>query len=131
MLASARIARLATAGLDQQPLVVPLCFVFDGGSLVTAVDLKPKKTRELRRVRNIRQNPRVSLVVDRYDEDWTKLAWVIVEGHAAVASGDARRRALDALVAKYSQYAAMDLLDTAGDVLAITPTRILAWRAGD
>ena len=129
MLRTARVARLATASAAGQPLVVPVCFALVDESIYSAVDLKPKRTRELRRVRNVRENPQVSLVVDEYDEDWTKLRWVMVEGTARVADGAERARALGALVAKYPQYAAMELGTTAGDVLAVTPVRLVAWRA--
>ena len=71
----------------------------------------------------------MSLVVDEWNEDWTRLRWVIVEGTAGVVDGSDRTRALDALVAKYSQYVTMDLTRTAGAVIAITPTRVTAWRA--
>ena len=129
MLRTARVARLATASAAGQPLVVPVCFALVDESIYSAVDLKPKRTRELRRVRNVRENPQVSLVVDEYDEDWAKLRWVMVEGTARVADGAERARALGALVAKYPQYAAMELAATAGDVLAMTPVRLVAWRA--
>jgi len=130
MLRTARVGRLATAGASGQPHVVPVCFACAGERLYWAVDAKPKRTRELRRVRNIAENPRVSLVVDTWDEDWSRLAWVMVEGTASVVTDAAERaRALDALVAKYPQYAAMRLLATAGPVVAITPSRVLAWRA--
>jgi PPOX class probable F420-dependent enzyme len=129
MLRAARVGRLATADRAGQPLVVPVCFVIHDERIYSAVDLKPKRTRELRRVRNVRENPLVSLVVDEYDEDWTKLRWVMIEGAARVVDGPERERALAALVAKYPQYAAMDLARTAGDVLAIDPTRAVTWRA--
>jgi PPOX class probable F420-dependent enzyme len=131
MLRTARVGRLATASASGQPLVVPVCFALVGDRIYSAVDLKPKQTRELRRVRNVRENPRVSLVVDEYDDqDWTKLRWVMLEGIAAVmADGPERERALGALVAKYPQYVAMELAKTAGDVLVITPARLVAWRA--
>ena len=130
MLSTARVARLATADAAGQPLVVPVCFALVDGRLYSAVDAKPKRTRELRRLRNVADNPRVSLVVDVWDEDWTKLAWVIVEGTAGILTTDLERApALAALVAKYPQYAAMDLATSAGPVLAITPTRVMAWRA--
>jgi PPOX class probable F420-dependent enzyme len=130
MLRTARVGRLATASAAGQPLVVPVCFALVGDRIYSAVDLKPKRTRELRRIRNVRENPRVSLVVDEYDEDWTKLRWVMLEGTAAVtADGLDRERALGALVAKYPQYGAMELAKTAGDVLMITPARLVAWRA--
>jgi PPOX class probable F420-dependent enzyme len=130
MLRTARVGRLATADAGGQPLVVPVCFALVEGRLYSAVDAKPKRTRELRRLRNVAENPRVSLVVDAWDEDWTKLAWVIVEGTAGVLTTDLERApALAALVAKYPQYVAMDLVTTAGPVLAITPTRVMAWRS--
>ena len=129
MLRTARVARLATADRAGQPHVVPVCFAVLDDRLYSAVDLKPKRTRELRRVRNVRENPHVSLVVDEYHEDWTKLRWVMIEGTAHVIDGDERARGLAALVTKYPQYAAMDLARTAGDVLAITPARVVAWRA--
>lgn len=130
MLATARVARLATADRAGQPLVVPVCYAFVDGRIYSAVDAKPKRTRELRRLRDIADNPRVSLVVDVWDEDWARLAWVLVEGTAGILTTDLERTpALAALVAKYPQYAAMDLLSTAGPVIAITPARVVAWRA--
>jgi PPOX class probable F420-dependent enzyme len=130
LLNSARVARLATADRAGQPLVVPVCFVLHDGRIYSAVDAKPKKTRELRRLRNVAENPRVSLVVDAWDEDWSRLAWVIVEGAAGILTTDLERApALAALLAKYPQYEAMALATTAGDVLAITPSRVMAWRA--
>jgi PPOX class probable F420-dependent enzyme len=130
MLRTARVGRLATASASGQPLVVPVCFALLDDKIYSAVDLKPKRTRELRRIRNVRENPRVSLVVDEYDEDWTKLRWVMLEGTAAVmADGFDRERALGALVAKYPQYGTMELAKTAGDVLMIMPARLVAWRA--
>ena len=130
MLRTARVGRLATADASGQPLVVPVCYVWEGARLYSAVDAKPKRTRELRRLRNVAENPRVSLVVDVWDEDWSRLAWVVVEGTATVVTDRGERgRALEALVAKYAQYAVMELAVTAGDVIAITPARVLAWRA--
>ena len=129
MVRAARVARLATASANGQPHVVPVCFALVDDQIYSAVDLKPKRTRELRRVRNVRENPNVSLVVDEYDEDWTRLCWVMVEGTARVVDGAERGRALAALVAKYAQYARMELAHTAGDVLAIMPARVVAWRA--
>lgn len=130
LLRTARVGRLATAGASGQPHVVPVCFALIGERLYWAVDGKPKRSRELRRLRNIRENPQVSLVVDVWDEDWSGLCWVMAEGHAAVVTeAGERARALEALVAKYPQYAAMALTATAGDVVAITPTRVIAWQA--
>ena len=128
-LTAARVGRLATAGSDGQPLVVPICYVFDGRRVYSAVDAKPKRTRELRRLRNIGENARVALVVDEYDEDWTRLRYVIVEGLAEILTeGDEFSAAIDRLVAKYPQYLTLSLPRDSGTVIRITPDRVLAWR---
>lgn len=128
-LREARVGRLATADTGGRPLVVPVCYAFDGASVYSAVDTKPKRTRDLRRLRNVRDNPHVSLVVDRYDEDWSRLAWVIVEGTAEVLEGgDDFGRAIDLLLAKYPQYRAMGLSRETGAVVKIAPARLLSWR---
>jgi PPOX class probable F420-dependent enzyme len=130
LLRTARVGRLATAGASGQPHVVPVCFALIGERLYWAVDDKPKRSRELRRIRNITENPQVSLVADVWDEDWNRLRWVMVEGQAAVVTDpDERARALDALVTKYPQYAAMNLKTTAGAVVAISPSRVIGWQA--
>ena len=131
LLRSARVGRLATADPAGQPLVVPVCYVFADARVYTAIDAKPKRTtgRGLRRVRNIEANPRVSLVVDEYDEDWSRLRYVIVDGRAALLTeGDTFARALDLLAAKYPQYRTLRLDRTAGLVIAITPSRTRCWR---
>ena len=125
----ARVGRLATADGHGRPLVVPVCYVLDGALIYSAVDAKPKRTRELRRLRNIAENPLISLVVDEYDEDWTRLRYVIVEGHADVLrEGDEFSRAIDRLVAKYPQYRALALPRDSGAVVRIVPDRVLSWR---
>ncbi len=95
LLYQSRVARLATADRAGQPLVVPVCYVFDGRVCFSALDAKPKRLApsRLRRVRNIAENPRVSLTVDRYDEDWSQLCWVIVQGRADILTGDPNGRA--------------------------------------
>jgi PPOX class probable F420-dependent enzyme len=98
----ARVARLATLGTDGRPHVVPICFALDGDTLYTAVDAKPKSTRALRRLANIEADPRVEIVIDYYDEDWSKLWWVRLSGRARVTDQDAR--GLELLRAKYLQY---------------------------
>ena len=129
-LRTARVGRLATADAGGHPLVVPVCYVFDGALAYSAVDAKPKRTRNLRRLRNVAENPHVSLVVDEWQEDWSKLRWVILEGDAHVLeSGAEFARAIDALRDKYAQYRAMNLSSESGAVIRIAPTRILAWRA--
>jgi len=97
----ARVARLATVTPDGRPHVVPVCFVLADDAIFTAVDAKPKSTRALRRLDNVRANPRASLIVDHYDDDWSQLWWVRVDGRARVVDDD---RAIDLLVAKYPQY---------------------------
>jgi PPOX class probable F420-dependent enzyme len=128
-LREARVGRLATADAAGRLLVVPVCFAFDGEALYSAVDDKPKRTRELRRLKNVTENPQASLVVDEWHEDWSRLRWVIVEGRADVLrSGGEFDRALEALQEKYPQYRTMDLR-TDGAVLRLRAGRVLAWRA--
>jgi PPOX class probable F420-dependent enzyme len=120
-LARARVGRLATVTAAGRPHVVPVCFALTGGRIYTAVDAKPKSTRALRRLENVRATGRASLLVDHYDEDWSQLWWVRVDGRAEVVDSDA---ALDALAAKYEQYRADR---PAGPVIAITPERWRSW----
>ncbi len=129
LLREARVARLGTADRRGRPLVVPVCYAFDGGACFSAVDPKPKRTRNLRRLANIVENARGSLVVDEYDEDWTRLRWVIVEGAADVlASGPAFTRAADLLIAKYPQYRALGLDRGSGAIIRLRAERLIAWR---
>jgi PPOX class probable F420-dependent enzyme len=120
-LAAARVGRLATVGADGRPHVVPVCFALHEGTIVTAVDQKPKSTRALRRLENVRATGRASLLVDHYEEDWSKLWWVRVDGAAEVVESEA---AIDALAAKYEQYRAAR---PAGPVIALTPAGWRAW----
>jgi len=107
-LAAARVARLATADAAGRPHLVPVTFATVGDSLVTAVDHKPKRGTDLRRLRNIRAQPRVAVLADHYEEAWTALWWVRADGAARIleanAGGEERAAALRALVAKYPQY---------------------------
>lgn len=131
LLYQSRVARLGTADRVGQPLVVPVCYVFDGQACFSALDAKPKRVAasQLRRVRNIAENPRVSLAVDRYDEDWSRLCWVIVQGRADIlADGSERAGAVDLLRAKYAQYRAMGLDRETATVIRISPERTLHWR---
>jgi len=126
-----RVARLGTADRAGRPLVVPVCYAFDGHACFSAIDAKPKRlpAKRLRRIRNLEENPNVSLVVDRYDEDWSRLCWVIVEGRAdLLTGGPVRTAAVDLLVAKYAQYRAMGLDREGATVIRIAPERALAWR---
>ncbi len=129
LLRDARVGRLATADAGGRPLVVPVCYAFDGARCYSAVDGKPKSTRNLRRLRNIADNPQVSLVVDVWDEDWSRLCWAMVEGRAEILrEGPEFTRAIDLLVGKYPQYREMRLDRRQGAVVAVTPERVLSWR---
>jgi len=125
-----RVARLATVSRDGQPLVVPICYAYDGERLYSVIDRKPKRVppEKLRRVRHIQENPKVSLVIDEYDEDWTKLRYVIIQAEAEVLfEGEEQERAIALLREKYSQYQNMDL--TGSPVIRIMPQRIINWCA--
>lgn len=103
--AAARVARMASVDADGHPHLVPIVFAVDGDDILSIVDAKPKRTPELKRLRNIAANPRVALLVDEYDEDWQRLWWVRADGEARVEeSGPARDRAIELLRAKYEQY---------------------------
>jgi PPOX class probable F420-dependent enzyme len=101
---AARVARLATVDEHGLPHLVPVVFAVRGDAVVFAVDHKPKRTTNLRRLRNIEATGRVSLLVDHYDEDWTRLWWVRADGTARVLRGDDRAEPVRWLVAKYDQY---------------------------
>ncbi len=104
-LTAARVARLATTGADGQPHVGPVTFAVEGLLIYIGVDHKPKTTVNLRRLRNIRENPRVAVLADHYAQDWDTLWWVGADGRASVTSAeDAIRRPLDLLAARYEQY---------------------------
>jgi PPOX class probable F420-dependent enzyme len=99
------VARLATTDPDGRPHLVPIVFALLGDTLYSAVDAKPKASRTLRRVENARSRPDVTVLVDRYDEDWAQLWWVRLRGRARVLDGgEEAERALAALEAKYGQY---------------------------
>jgi len=124
-LGDARVGYLATADTAGRPHVVPCCFVVEGSTVYSAVDGKPKAGRTLRRVANVTANPAASLLVDHYDEDWSTLWWVRVDGAARVVTDPAEEAvALDLLRAKYEQY---DRVPLPGPVLAIDVTRWRAW----
>jgi PPOX class probable F420-dependent enzyme len=126
--ATARVARLATVGADGEPHVVPIVFALDGETIVHAVDHKPKRTRDLRRLANIADNPRVAVLADEYDDaHWDRLWWVRADGAARVLEpGDEARRALDLLAERYTQYRAAP---PAGPVVAVDVERWRGWSA--
>lgn len=125
--ANARVARLATAGADGQPHLVPVVFALQDDVLVIAVDNKPKSTHDLKRLRNIAANPLVSVLVDVYADDWTELWWVRADGRARVLTDDAdRAEPLAWLRSKYAQYVSDP---PPGPVIRVDVTAWRGWSA--
>ncbi|MGH7815535.1 MAG: TIGR03668 family PPOX class F420-dependent oxidoreductase [Candidatus Binataceae bacterium] len=130
--AAARVAHLATADSRGAPHNVPLCFWFGGARIYFAIDNKPKRgpATAIKRMRNIAENPRVAVVIDRYEDDWTKLAYVLIHGRARIVD-DAKEYALAMrhLRAKYPQYRAMRLVRAKNPIVRIEIERVHAWGA--
>jgi len=126
-----RVAHLATADAAGAPHVIPICYAVVGDVFYFVVDEKPKRTRtELKRLRNIAVNPRVALVIDDYDEDWTQLAYLLVRGRAAVVEEGAEyATVLAALRQRYPQYRAMPLAPDTHPMVRIVPEHRHFWRA--
>jgi PPOX class probable F420-dependent enzyme len=128
-----RVARLATAGASGEPHVVPVCFAYSGSTIYVALDEKPKHVRpeRLKRVRNILENPSVALVADRYAEDWSRLAFVMVRGRAELLEPGTQEHAgaVRLLRGKYHQYERMRIEEN--PVIAVRPERIASWGALD
>jgi len=105
--AAARVARLATVRAGGAPHLVPVVFAVHGSTVLLVVDEKPKRTKELQRLANLRAEPRVSLLADHYEDAWGSLWWVRADGRARIlGTGPERDRAVAILQAKYPQYAA-------------------------
>jgi PPOX class probable F420-dependent enzyme len=130
--ARARVARLATAGLDGQPHLVPFTFALDRhpgqeDRIYSAVDAKPKSSTDLRRLRNIRANPRVAVLADHYEDDWDGLWWVRADGQAAILDDPATMASALALLAgRYPQYREHP---PGGPVISIHVDRWTGWTA--
>jgi len=121
-----RVAHLATADAAGRPHVVPVCFAYLDGRIYVAIDEKPKRSLRLKRLRNIEENPQVSLVFDRYVADWSRLAWVMVHGTAAVVlNGPEHERAVAVLRGRYLQYQSMAL--EGRPVISISVDRTSSW----
>jgi len=123
-----RVAHLATADGAAQPHVIPVCYLLDGETLYFSIDGKPKRDtgKPLKRIRNILENPSVALVVDRYDEDWQRLGWVMVSGHANVLESGAEHTMAQArLRQRYPQLQTMPIEEL--PVVAIHITRAVGW----
>jgi coenzyme F420-0:L-glutamate ligase / coenzyme F420-1:gamma-L-glutamate ligase len=127
-LRAARVAHLATADAGGQPLVIPICFAFDGQEFFSPIDEKPKRVspQRLKRLRNIEENSQVSLVIDRYDEDWRKLGYILVSGRARISlTGQKHRRAVSLLRRKYRQYRSMAIDQR--PMIVIKPLGVKTW----
>jgi PPOX class probable F420-dependent enzyme len=125
---TARVAHLATADRSRKPLVIPICFAFDGKEFFSPIDEKPKRIplRKLQRLRNIEENSQVSLVIDRWDEDWRKLAYILVSGRAEILlTGQKHQRAVSLLRRKYRQYRSMALQER--PMIVIRPASVKVW----
>lgn len=126
----ARVARLATIDSEFKPHLVPVVFVFDGNHFFIPVDEKRKtaKPEKLKRIRNIQDNPNVTLLIDEYSEDWTKLAFVMIQGKASVATKEEGniqvREAYKKLMSKYLQYQKVRVGEMC---IIITPKKIASW----
>jgi PPOX class probable F420-dependent enzyme len=126
--AAQRVGRLATADAQGNPHVVPVCFVVSDGALYVTIDEKPKRasTRPLKRLRNLMENPSAAFVVDRYDEDWTRLGWVMLRGPTEILSDGAEHDRAQALLReRYPQYRAMQLKEL--PVIALRIERVTSW----
>lgn len=124
--AQAPVARLGTTGDDGRPHLVPVTFAVRDDVIAIAIDHKPKRTTALRRLRNIEENPQVALLADHYEDDWSQLWWVRVDGRAEVLTAPEHPELVDALAAKYPQYREQRP-DKA--LIAITAQRWNGWHA--
>jgi PPOX class probable F420-dependent enzyme len=126
-LAGRKVGHLATADRRGAPHVVPVCFAIEGDALYITVDEKPKRADvPLKRLRNIAENPAVAVTVDRYDDDWTRLGWVMLRGRAEILSDGAEHaRAQDVLRARYPQL--NDMRIGSLPVIAVRVERVTSW----
>jgi PPOX class probable F420-dependent enzyme len=123
-----RVAHLATADRRALPHVVPVCFAIAGSSLYVAIDEKPKRgpVTALKRLRNIAENPAVAVIVDRYEDDWTRLGWVMLRGHAEILrEGPEHQDAQALLRSRYPQLRAMQIATY--PVIAVRIERTTSW----
>ena len=127
---SQKIARMATVDKSGKPLVLPICYAYDGNCIYTPIDKKPKRVApmELKRIKNIVINPNVSVLIDRYYEDWTRIAYIIIHGTAIVIHrGKEYQESLRILSEKYRQYKYMKLSQLGLPVVKIIPDRFISW----
>jgi PPOX class probable F420-dependent enzyme len=122
-----RVGHLATADARGAPFLTPVCFRLDGDTLYITIDEKPKRRGvPLKRVRNILENPNTAFLVDRYDEDWSRLGWVMLRGPADILDdGEEHDRAQALIVARYPELRAMNIADL--PVIALRVARVASW----
>jgi PPOX class probable F420-dependent enzyme len=122
-----RVGHLATADRDGAPFLTPVCFGLEGGTLYVTIDEKPKRRdMPLKRVRNILENPHTAFIVDRYDEDWSRLGWVMLRGPAEILyAGGEHDRAQALIVGRYPQLRAMTIADL--PVIALRIAHAASW----
>lgn len=128
LIAQTRVAHLATADANGIPHIVPICFAYDGTCLYSVIDRKPKRGNgiNLKRVQNILANPRVSLLLDHYEENWDRLWYVLINGDAGILQGgQEHNEAIGLLRQKYPQYRKMAIEDR--PVIRVRPIRIVSW----
>ena len=123
---AARVATFASVDAGGRPHAVPLCFALHGDKLYWAVDAKPKRSQSLRRIQNLRANPSVSILVHHYEEDWTRLWWVRLDGNARELGGEEREIGLRLLAEKYDQYRTQR---PSGACVAVEIQRWTGWDA--
>lgn len=129
ILLKSRLAHLATSK-SNIPHVIPVCYTYNGQDIYTPIDEKPKrlKPQKLRRITNITANPKVCIIVDHYEENWKKLRFIMIPGHARVIlTGKEHRRAVRHLRKKYPQYRSMNLEKR--PIIKISPSRLITWKS--
>jgi PPOX class probable F420-dependent enzyme len=122
-----RVGHLATADAGGAPYLVPVCFGLAAAALYITIDEKPKRRdRPMKRLRNILENPQAAFIVDRYDEDWTRLGWVMLRGPAEILYDGAEHDTAQALLrGKYQQYLSMNLAEL--PVIALRIAHVASW----
>ena len=121
---AARRGVMTTVDREGRPHAVPVVFAVHDQDLVTPIDRKPKMGKTLGRLRNLERDPRVALLADRWSEEWTELAWVMIRGRASVQSSSRSVSEVEAIIARYPEY--RDTLE-GSDVIRIVPEQILWW----
>jgi PPOX class probable F420-dependent enzyme len=131
----ARVARLATVDSEYRPHLIPVVFVFDNDCYFIPIDKKHKRCtpEKLRRTKNIQQNSNVVLLIDEYNEDWTKLYFIMIQGKASIIGGKKLEQYEMVLLEKahkllYEKYLQYEKIDVGGYVIMIDPTKVISWK---